>query len=300
MAEISQDSRSHRKLLVNADRIVFLGDSITYSGGYVTNFETWLKSLYSRRHIDVINLGLSSETVSGLSESGHAGGRFPRPDLSTRLDFVLSKSKPSLIFACYGMNDGIYQPFDQERFSAYKQGVEKLKSKAEASGATIIFLTPAPYDPHGKPHPYVGVLDQYSEWLVSRRDDGWMVIDLHSHMQNALDLARKENPQFTYQKDKIHPNSEGHWIMTQPIIRWFGDIPSSQAASVTEVINLHKLPAGIKPLIQKRMELKRDAWLSHTGHARPGVKNGLPIDKSKIEEKKLNREINRLVKLSGH
>ena len=92
MAGTSQDSRAHRKLLVHADRIVFLGDSITYNGGYVANFETWLKSLYSRRNIDVINLGLPSETVSGLSEDGHAGGRFPRPDLFTRLDSVLSKS----------------------------------------------------------------------------------------------------------------------------------------------------------------------------------------------------------------
>ena len=299
MAGTSQDSRAHRKLLVHADRIVFLGDSITYSGGYVANFETWLKSLYSRRNIDVINLGLPSETVSGLSEDGHAGGRFPRPDLFTRLDSVLSKSKPSLIFASYGMNCGIYQPFDQERFSAYKQGIERLKNKAEAAGAKIVFITPTPYDSHGKAHPYVGVLDKYSEWLVSCRDDGWMVIDLHSHMLAALEEAKKANPSFTYQKDKVHPNTQGHWVMTQPILQWFGDTPSSRASSVTEVINLHKLPAGIKPLIQKRMELKRSAWLTHTGHTRPGVKAGLPLDKAKIEEKKLNREINRLVKLSG-
>ena len=168
---------------------------------------------------------------------------------------ILSKSKPSLIFACYGMNCGIYQPFNQERFSAYKQGIEKLKNKAEATGAKIVFITPTPYDPHGKAHPYVEVLDKYSEWLVSRRDDGWMVIDLHSHMQTALDEAKKVNTSFTYQKDRVHPNTQGHWVMTQPILQWFGDTPSSRASSVTEVINLHKLPAGIKPLIQKRMEL---------------------------------------------
>lgn len=278
---------------------MFLGDSITHSGGYVVNFETWLKSLYSRRNIDVVNIGLPSETVSGLSEDGHAGGNFPRPNLFTRLDSVLNKSQPSLIFACYGMNCGIYQAFDQTRFLAYKQGIERLKGKAEDAGVKIVFITPAPYDSHGKVHPYAEVLSKYSEWLVSRRDDGWMVIDLHSHMLASLDKEKLANPNFTYQNDSVHPNAAGHWVMTQPILQWFGDTASSQAASTKGVINLHKLPAGIKPLIQRRMELKRDSWLTHTGHTRPAIKAGLPLDKAKLEEMKLNREINRLVKLSG-
>ncbi|WP_347440738.1 GDSL-type esterase/lipase family protein [Rubritalea sp.] len=300
LAGASQDSTAHRKLLVQADRIVFLGDSITYNGGYVANFEVWLKSLYSRRNIDVVNLGLPLETVSGSSEIGHAGGKFSRSNLFTRLDSVLSKSKPSLIFACYGMNFGIYQPIDPARFSAYKQGIEKLKAKAEAFGATIIFITPASFAPHGMTSPYAESLDAYSNWLVSRRDDGWMVIDIHSHMQDALDKSRKEDPRFTYQKDRIHPNSEGHWVMTQPILKWFGDTPSSEASSALEVINLHKLPAGIELLIKTRMRLKRDAWLTHTGHSHPSMKDGLPLNKAQIEEKKLNKEINRLVKIAGH
>lgn len=298
-ASPDQSSRANRRLLVESKRIIFLGDSITYNGGYVANFEAWLKSLYPKREFDVINLGLPSETVSGLSEPNHAGGKFQRPNLFTRLDSVLSKSKPSLIFACYGMNCGIYQPFDEERFSAYKLGIENLKNKAEGAGAKIAFITPAPFDPHGKPHPYVEVLDKYSEWLVSRRDDGWMVIDLHSHMQTSLDEARKANPSFTYQKDSIHPKAEGHWVMTQPMLEWFGDTPSSQAVSISEVINLHKLPAAIYPLIQKRMILKRDAWLSYTGHERPGIAKGLPLDQANEASARITKKIKRLVKLSG-
>ena len=38
------------------------------------------------KRYDILDLGLSSETVSGLSEPGHAGGAFPRPCLKERLE----------------------------------------------------------------------------------------------------------------------------------------------------------------------------------------------------------------------
>jgi hypothetical protein len=41
----------------------------------------------------VIDAGPPSETVSGLSEEGHAGGQFPRPDLVERLTRVLAVTK---------------------------------------------------------------------------------------------------------------------------------------------------------------------------------------------------------------
>ena len=51
--------------------------------------------------------------AESLSEPGHAGGAFPRPELYERLERVLERAKPDLIVACYGMNDGIYHPFTQ-------------------------------------------------------------------------------------------------------------------------------------------------------------------------------------------
>ena len=97
-------------------RILFLGNSITWAGNYVNDVEAYLRVQYPKRQLEFINVGLSSETVSGLSEPGHAGGSFPRPDLHERLSRVLKQTKPDLVFACYGMNDGIYMPFDNERF----------------------------------------------------------------------------------------------------------------------------------------------------------------------------------------
>ena len=71
--------------LPNVKRIVFLGDSITSAGEYVDEFESFLFTQFPKRDFEVINVGLPSETASGLSEAGHAGGKFPRPDLHEML-----------------------------------------------------------------------------------------------------------------------------------------------------------------------------------------------------------------------
>ncbi|MBL9126282.1 MAG: hypothetical protein JNL97_01485, partial [Verrucomicrobiales bacterium] len=80
--------------LASAKRVVFLGDSITYAGEYVEFVETWIRLSAPASSVDVGDVGLPSETVSGLSEDGHAGGAFPRPDLHERLSRVLDLTKP--------------------------------------------------------------------------------------------------------------------------------------------------------------------------------------------------------------
>src|SRR5690242_20699035 len=66
-------------------RVVFLGDSITYSGQYIEYLETVFRTRYRALRCEFQDLGLPSETVSGLTEPGHAGGKFLRPDLHERL-----------------------------------------------------------------------------------------------------------------------------------------------------------------------------------------------------------------------
>ncbi|MFM7117848.1 MAG: G-D-S-L family lipolytic protein, partial [Planctomycetota bacterium] len=76
---------------------LFLGDSNTYAGDYVAMFEAGVQ-ISSKEPLTFLNLGLPSETVSGLSEPGHAGGNFPRPDLHERLERVLKQVKPKKVF----------------------------------------------------------------------------------------------------------------------------------------------------------------------------------------------------------
>src|SRR5512137_1614041 len=109
-------------------RVAFLGDSITYDGRWPCLVESALRATPQFADADIVNFGLPSETVSGLSEAGHAGGEFPRPCLHERLERVLAAFEPTLVLACYGMNDGIYLPPDQTRFKAFQNGILELKS----------------------------------------------------------------------------------------------------------------------------------------------------------------------------
>lgn len=158
-------------------RVVFLGDSITYVGHYVSDIIAYQRSREPQRPIEFINVGLSSETVSGLSEPGHAGGRFPRPDLHERLARVLAQTKPDLVIACYGMNDGIYLPLGESRFQAFTNGMTRFHNAVEKFGARIIHITPPVFDEMKGGHAgYAAVLDHYSAWLVTQQTKGWRVM----------------------------------------------------------------------------------------------------------------------------
>tara|TARA_R110002111_G_scaffold73302_8_gene117249 strand:+ start:1202 stop:2134 length:933 start_codon:yes stop_codon:yes gene_type:complete len=278
-----------------AKKVLFLGNSITYSGQYVDYVETYLRLSHPERDWDFINVGLPSETVSGLSEEGHAGGEFPRPDLHERLDRVLDEIKPDLIFSNYGMNDGIYLPFDEQRFEAYKQGQKKLHQKALAIGAQIIHSTPPIYD-ENKGAAYANVLDIYASWLVSQRyTENWKVIDLHWPMRKFQDDQRQHNPSFELAKDGVHPADQGHWIMARSLLQGLGE--SEYLMEDNPELVFSKIDHGpeVLALVKEKQSITKDALLNHTGHKRPGMKKGLPLNEAEIKRVALLNQINKLI-----
>jgi lysophospholipase L1-like esterase len=296
--------------ILKAHRIVFLGDSITYGGEYVEFVEAYLRMAYPQFEGEILNIGLPSETVSGLSEPGHAGGTFPRPDLHERLGRVLEKAKPDLIFACYGMNDGIYYPFSQERFDKFKEGIIRLRERAAAAKAEIILITPPTFDsfpikantlPDGLAEyrqPFTGynqVLDRYSDWLISQRSSGWAVIDIHGPMNRFLAEQRRERPNFVLAGDGVHANTQGNWLIAREILRYFG-APENITASdnSSELLKLNKNGKEILSLVQKRQRLLKDTWLTETRHLRPGMNKGKPLDEAQKEARAIELRIQSL------
>jgi|GEM_PF-347277 len=207
--------------------IVFLGDSITMAGNYINIFEYYIRLRYPEWRGEIVNMGLSSETVSGLSEPKHP---FPRPNILSRVRNVLRVTKPQLVFICYGMNCGIYHPFSEERFGAYKSGMLGLVNLVKDSGAEMVFLTPPPFAHKGMPatqlatgeaygysQPFEGydqVLKGYGTWLQAEFKSQYPVVDIHTALTPYKDLC--------YGKDIIHPNQYGHFIMAHTILKSFG------------------------------------------------------------------------------
>ena len=241
--------------------ILFLGDSITRGGGYVRTIEAELAK-QSPNSFRVINHGRSSETVSNLSEAYHPGRR---PCVLTRIDDELKQTKPDWVVACYGINDGIYHPFNEKRFAAYQEGMEALIKKVHESGARVILLTAPPYartgsfpegadaaardaivaeanakaeaeaekDPNkfGYKTPYAyydEVMARYAKWLLTLngRKDVW-VVDLREPMLPKIKQ--------THGRDPIHPNGTGHAIMAEAFLKQWGTIQGQPQGAVPQL-----------------------------------------------------------------
>lgn len=292
---------------VHGKRVLFLGDSITYAGEYVEMVETWVRLRHPRLVLDLLNLGLPSETVSGLSEPGHAGGSFPRPTLHERLARALAAARPDWISACYGMNDGIYHPFSEDRFASFKDGMVRLRQAAEAAGVSTLHITPPVFDPlpiqgrtlpAGLPEyrsPYEGyndVLDRYSDWLMSKKEDGWLVLDAHGPMGRFIAQKRKADPKFTLAGDGVHINTQGHWLIARELLAGLGaEAPVVESDDPAILLTLHPRAAEVQQWVREKQRLLKDAWLTRVGHVRPGMSKGKPFRQARAEAAALDVKI---------
>jgi hypothetical protein len=128
-------------------------------------------------------------------------------------------------------------------------------------------------------HPgYAEVLDRYSAWLIAQRTNGWDVVDLHFPMKEYLAKRRAQDAKFALSRDGIHPDELGHWLMAQPILLHLGAREAAVASSGEAL--LANFPSGEATLRVALIDMARwrDAWLTATGHKRPGVKPGEPIE----------------------
>jgi len=254
-------------------RVLFLGDSITYDGRWATGVESALRQVPAFAEAEIVNAGLPSETSSGLSEPGHAGGAFPRPCVHERLGRVLGGFRPTLVIACYGMNDGIMSPADPQRMAAYQQGMTRLRDEVVKTGARIVFLTPPLFRvdrPESDTAGYDGVLDAFAVWLVGRRAAGWEVIDVRPALREAVARAKARDPGFVYSKDGVHPDDEGH--------RFFAAAACAGLWPLLELPGEPRIAGGGEFARLKRAhDVLKLAWLGDTNCPRPGIPAGLPV-----------------------
>ncbi len=289
-------------------RILVLGDSITQNGAYVSIIEYELFKNYPDADVDLISIGLSSETVSGLTEPEHP---YPRPNAHERLGRALEKIKPQTVFACYGMNDGIYHPQSDARFQAYKDGILKLVADVKAAGAQVILLTPPIFDAaviadkvvdgeakqFGYPGPYEGyndVLADYAEWLLSLDIEGVRVFDLNAPMLDYTKKKRVDDPDFALSGDGVHPALAGHALMAQQALRGLAvpipDLDPLDYAAALENDGLYKR-------VHDRRAMRSMAWLMDIGFIKPGDYEGLPVDQAEEKAKAEKEQILQMLKM---
>ena len=253
---------------LSGKRVMVLGDSNTQDGRYVSYVEYYLQKQNPTLDFDIIKAGLASETTSGLTEEGHPG---PRPCIHDRLELALADVKPQLVIACYGMNDGIYKPLNDERLKAFQNGVTQLVEKCQAAGAEFILVTPPAYDvtceggTTAKGFDYNTVLGAYAEWEVKTRPAGASVINIHTLMSQQVAPCREAKHPLHNMGDGVHPAEMGHFVMAKAIMSGLQmPLPNGDLAK-------QLAEAQADPLYQKirnRQAARGQGWLNYIGFTR--------------------------------
>jgi len=228
-----------KMVLEDGDSIVFLGDSITHQCLYTQYVEDYFYTRFPNLQLKVHNAGV------GGARAWDALARFG-DDVA---DF-----KPKYVTILLGMNDGSYQPFNQEIFDTYRQDMTTLLEKLDGIGAKSILMTPTMFDSRAvrlanrQRDPemlrlYNSVLTYYGTWLREVAvDEGRGFVDMWGPLNNITLEQRKTDPKFTMIADSIHPVPNGQVVMATAIVNDMG-LPR-------QVSNIQIVGGGSKPVVR--------------------------------------------------
>lgn len=216
--------------LEDGDSIVFLGDSITHQCLYTQYVEDYFYTRFPKMRLKFHNAGV------GGAKAWDALERFERD---------VAAYKPKYVTVLLGMNDGRYQPYDEQTFRTYHKDMTALIGRLKELGATPILMTPTMYDSRAarmrkrKVTPeqlelYNSVLAYYGTWLREVAvENGFGFVDMYGPL-NSLTLAqRKTDPNFTMIRDSVHPDPPGQLVMAYAIL---SDMGFQRAVSNTRIV----------------------------------------------------------------
>jgi hypothetical protein len=146
-----------------------------------------------------------------------------------RIERDVIAHKPTVVTLLFGMNDGLYKEFDPAVFKNYTDGLSEIIHRIKnQTHARIYVMTPTVFDgtrptPRPRNNQYNDVLDKYSDAAkeIAKREN-LPVIDLHTATVNALKAAKKEQSDYTFVDDGVHPGPDGQAVMAAEIVRAWG------------------------------------------------------------------------------
>ena len=204
--------------IVDGDRVVFYGDSITEQRLYTTLVENYVVTRFPKKSVTFVHSGWGGDRVSG-------GGGGP---IDVRLQRDVIAYKPTVVTVMLGMNDGGYRAFDQGTFDAYTQGYTHILDTVQAAlpGVRLTLIEPSPYDDVTRagnfPGGYNAVLVRYAQWVQeTAAKDHQTVADLNTPVNAMLQQANAADPALAQKiiPDRVHPSPAGHLIMAEALLK---------------------------------------------------------------------------------
>ena len=205
-------------LLRPGQKIVFMGDSITFRGNYTRTVMAFLQSRYPTYNLQFVNAGINGRSA---------------PDVIADMPYVLGLH-PDVVTICLGMNDNHYTAFNSTSFTSYTTSIDQIVTQFQNANIKVALVTPGIVDlstPYqelpGIDAGYNSTLGTYAQWIMNyAAGRGIPAYDLHTLMMNADAAAKTAHPGFCMIPGGIHPDVTGGMLYAYAVLKALG-VPAS-------------------------------------------------------------------------
>ena len=197
--------------LTKGQRIVFVGDSITHQGHWVSALELLLMTTRPELELKFVNAGVGGDkVVHGLA----------------RLQDEVVAMKPDVVTVLFGMNDGGYLAEDARLLQTFEKDLDGLVARVrKETAARVVVLGPTFYDdassdPKKKRPFYNDVLLRFQaacERVAQAHKS--VFCGLNDPMRRMTEELRKKDPKATLSADAVHPETAGGYTIADAMAR---------------------------------------------------------------------------------
>jgi len=209
-------------VLKSGDHVAIVGDSITEQKLYSKYVEAYLLACSGIPDLKVMQYGWSGERANGFAD---------------RLENDCAGFRPTVVTLCYGMNDGSYQPYNDQIGGAYEANMRRVLAGLDKLGVRAIVVgSPGAVDQHFfRPGQMMGERAAhvaYNDNLAHLRDiakklaaeNKQSFANVHDAMFDTMKKAQ-EKLGSTYPVcggDGFHPGPNGQLIMAYAFLKGLG------------------------------------------------------------------------------
>ena len=281
------DRVTARPVVERGDLVAIVGDSITEQKLYSRYIEDYLIACVPHLDLRVVQLGWSGERAPGFA---------------SRLENDLSPLRADVVTTCYGMNDGLYRPYEPSIGDTYRQAMEDIVYRLKQQGAVVVVGSPGAVDTHTFNRAARVKPDVYNQNLARLRD-----IARDTALRHGMPFANVHDPMVVAQMkakpalgdeyhvcgaDGFHPAPNGHLVMAYAFLKAMGfdgeigtiTVDMKGSASASEGHSIVATSAG-----KVEVESSRYPFCFHGDERSPdGTRSILP-------HVPFNRDLNRLM-----
>lgn len=202
------------------DRVIFVGNSITEAGAYVSYIYLYYMTHFPGKKLVIFNGGIGGDKAS---------------DIYRRLEYDILAKKPNVLVLTFGMNDTGYFEFNgndaaktaAERIAASRRSYQQIEQRLlQLPAIQKIMMSSSPYDETAKiagnyfPGKQKAMLEIINFQEEAARKNNWPFTDLFRPMKALNEQLQEKDSTFTMiGPDRIHPGNAGHLVMASLFLK---------------------------------------------------------------------------------